>query len=73
MKKQAIRLAIAHVAVVTSFVLAVLIVLDVINPRMGFMRRGICLAVAVSSVLSSIVLGVCEIVRSSRGDRSFRK
>lgn len=66
MKSGSFRLAVAHAAVVSSLVLAVLLVLDDVNPRIGFMRCWLSLATAAVSVLSSLLLGVGEIVRSSR-------
>ena len=67
MNAKTFRLAAAHVAVVSSLVLAVLVVLDDINPRMGFLRCWISLATAAAAVLSALVLGIGEIVRLSRG------
>ncbi len=64
--KKPFRLATAHVAVVSSIALAVLFVLDNINPRMGFLRNRLSLATAAASILSALVFGVREIVAHAR-------
>lgn len=66
MKKKSFRLAVAHVAVASSLALAVLLVLDNINPRMGFLRTVLSLATAAASLLSALVFGIWEIVSHAR-------
>lgn len=66
MKKPKFRIVAAHVAVVSSLTLAVLLVLGDINPRMGFMRCGLSLATAALSICSAMYFGVGEIVRQAR-------
>ncbi|MBP5787498.1 MAG: hypothetical protein J6Y19_06765 [Kiritimatiellae bacterium] len=72
MKKEKFRIAMAHVAIVSSLTLAVLLVLGDINPRMGFMRCGLSLATAAVSICSAIYFGVGEIVRHARGAEGAR-
>lgn len=72
MNKQTFRMAAAHVAVVSSLTLAVLLVLGDINPRMGFMRCGLSLATAAASICSAVYFGVGEIVRQARGGGGAR-
>ncbi len=64
--KKPFRLATAHVAVVSSIALAVLFVLDNINPRMGFLRTDLSLVTAAAPLLSALVFGIWEIVSHAR-------
>ena len=66
MRIRHVRLIAAHLGIVSSLVLATLAVLDDINPRMGFLRSGFATAIVFATTVSTLFLGISEIVRHIR-------